>query len=45
MDVLAGRKTGGVIEGNIHISGYPKSQKNFFSISGYCEQNDITPHA
>ena len=40
MDVLAGRKTGGVIEGSIHISGYPKSQETFARISGYCEQND-----
>jgi ABC-type multidrug transport system ATPase subunit len=41
MDVLAGRKTGGVIEGNIHISGYPKRQETFARISGYCEQTDI----
>uniref|UniRef100_V5NXR4 PDR protein 5 n=1 Tax=Tabernaemontana elegans TaxID=761068 RepID=V5NXR4_9GENT len=41
MDVLAGRKTGGVIEGSIHISGYPKKQETFARISGYCEQNDI----
>lgn len=41
MDVLAGRKTGGTIEGNIHISGYPKKQETFARISGYCEQNDI----
>ncbi|KAE8705821.1 Pleiotropic drug resistance protein 3 [Hibiscus syriacus] len=41
MDVLAGRKTGGVIEGSIHISGYPKRQETFARISGYCEQNDI----
>lgn len=41
MDVLAGRKTGGVIEGIIHISGYPKRQETFARISGYCEQNDI----
>lgn len=41
MDVLAGRKTGGVIEGNIYISGYPKRQETFARISGYCEQNDI----
>ncbi|KVH93844.1 AAA+ ATPase domain-containing protein [Cynara cardunculus var. scolymus] len=41
MDVLAGRKTGGVIEGSIHISGYLKSQETFARISGYCEQNDI----
>ncbi|XP_074557496.1 ABC transporter G family member 42-like [Curcuma longa] len=41
MDVLAGRKTGGYIEGDITISGYPKKQETFARISGYCEQNDI----
>ncbi|KAK9131814.1 hypothetical protein Scep_011342 [Stephania cephalantha] len=41
MDVLAGRKTGGYIEGDIRISGYPKEQKTFARISGYVEQNDI----
>ena len=41
MDVLAGRKTGGCIEGDIRISGYPKKQETFARISGYCEQNDI----
>eukprot|EP01018_Ginkgo_biloba_P026509 Gb_37006 [translate_table: standard] len=41
MDVLAGRKTGGYIEGPITISGYPKNQETFARISGYCEQNDI----
>ncbi|KAK9142055.1 hypothetical protein Syun_011455 [Stephania yunnanensis] len=41
MDVLAGRKTGGYIEGDIRISGYPKNQETFARISGYCEQNDI----
>ncbi|KAJ4718245.1 Pleiotropic drug resistance ABC transporter [Melia azedarach] len=45
MDVLAGRKTGGYITGNITISGYPKKQETFARISGYCEQNDIhSPH-
>ncbi|XP_042493681.1 pleiotropic drug resistance protein 1-like [Macadamia integrifolia] len=45
MDVLAGRKTGGYIEGIIKISGYPKNQDTFARISGYCEQNDIhSPH-
>ncbi|KAI3455373.1 hypothetical protein Pfo_012036 [Paulownia fortunei] len=45
MDVLAGRKTGGYINGNITISGYPKKQETFARISGYCEQNDIhSPH-
>ena len=41
MDVLAGRKTSGYIEGNISISGYPKKQETFARVSGYCEQNDI----
>ncbi|PIA65301.1 hypothetical protein AQUCO_00100641v1 [Aquilegia coerulea] len=41
MDVLAGRKTGGLVEGSIHISGYPKNQETFARISGYCEQNDV----
>ncbi|KAL5975219.1 ABC transporter G member 39 [Asimina triloba] len=45
MDVLAGRKTGGYIDGTIKISGYPKNQETFARISGYCEQNDIhSPH-
>ncbi|XP_037413167.1 ABC transporter G family member 37 [Triticum dicoccoides] len=45
MDVLAGRKTGGYIEGEITVSGYPKKQETFARISGYCEQNDIhSPH-
>ncbi|KAJ0007109.1 hypothetical protein Pint_29970 [Pistacia integerrima] len=41
MDVLAGRNTGGYIEGNITILGYPKKQETFAQTSGYCEQNDI----
>lgn len=41
MDVLAGRKTGGYIEGEIKISGFPKEQRTFARISGYVEQNDI----
>ncbi|CAH9101208.1 unnamed protein product [Cuscuta europaea] len=41
MDVLAGRKTGGHIDGDIKISGFPKKQETFARISGYCEQNDI----
>ncbi|CAK8531203.1 unnamed protein product [Lathyrus sativus] len=45
MDVLAGRKTGGHIDGDIKVSGYPKKQETFACISGYCEQNDIhSPH-
>uniref|UniRef100_A0ACD5YHJ1 Uncharacterized protein n=1 Tax=Avena sativa TaxID=4498 RepID=A0ACD5YHJ1_AVESA len=41
LDVLAGRKTGGVIEGDIRIGGYPKIQQTFARISGYCEQTDV----
>ncbi|GKF29988.1 ABC transporter G family member 29-like protein, partial [Tanacetum coccineum] len=41
MDVLSGRKTGGYIEGDIRISGFPKVQETFTRISGYCEQDDI----
>ncbi|CAF1862730.1 hypothetical protein Bca4012_033286 [Brassica carinata] len=41
MDVLAGRKTGGTIEGDVYISGFPKRQETFARISGYCEQNDV----
>ncbi|KAI0528844.1 hypothetical protein KFK09_001387 [Dendrobium nobile] len=41
MDVLCGRKTGGIIEGDIRIGGFPKIQETFARISGYCEQNDI----
>ncbi|VAI86747.1 unnamed protein product [Triticum turgidum subsp. durum] len=41
LDVLAGRKTGGYIEGTIRIAGYPKKQDTFSRISGYCEQSDI----
>jgi hypothetical protein len=33
-DVLAGRKTGGKIEGEILISGHPKEQESFRRISG-----------
>ncbi|CAN6486098.1 unnamed protein product [Victoria cruziana] len=41
MDVLAGRKTGGVIEGEVKIGGHQKVQSTFARVSGYCEQNDI----
>nr|Q8S628.1 RecName: Full=ABC transporter G family member 51; Short=OsABCG51; AltName: Full=Pleiotropic drug resistance protein 13; Short=OsPDR13 [Oryza sativa Japonica Group]AAM18755.1 putatputative ABC transporter [Oryza sativa Japonica Group] len=41
MDVLAGRKTGGYIEGDIRISGHKKEQRTFARIAGYVEQNDI----
>ncbi|KAJ4823600.1 hypothetical protein Tsubulata_026479 [Turnera subulata] len=41
MDVLSGRKTDGIIKGDIRIGGYPKVQQTFARISGYCEQTDI----
>ncbi|XVF66041.1 hypothetical protein PTKIN_Ptkin10aG0002200 [Pterospermum kingtungense] len=41
MDVLSGRKTGGIIEGDIRIGGYPRVQDTFARVSGYCEQTDI----
>ncbi|CAI0467872.1 unnamed protein product [Linum tenue] len=41
LDVLAGRKTGGYITGDIKIAGHPKVQSTFARISGYVEQNDI----
>nr|XP_029150799.1 ABC transporter G family member 39-like [Arachis hypogaea] len=45
MDVLAGRKTSGYIEGSIKVSRYPKKQETFARVSDYCEQNDMhSPH-
>ncbi|XP_031397820.1 pleiotropic drug resistance protein 3-like isoform X2 [Punica granatum] len=45
MDVLSGRKTDGTIEGDIRVGGFPKVQKTFARVSGYCEQFDIhSPH-
>ncbi|KAK2649788.1 hypothetical protein Ddye_017277 [Dipteronia dyeriana] len=41
MDVLSGRKTGGTIEGEIRVGGYPKVQETYARVSGYCEQTDI----
>ncbi|KAH7834726.1 hypothetical protein Vadar_019026 [Vaccinium darrowii] len=41
LDVLAGRKTTGIIEGDIRIGGHPKVQDTFARISGYCEQTDV----
>ncbi|KAF5803244.1 putative sulfate-transporting ATPase [Helianthus annuus] len=41
LDVLAGRKTSGIVEGEIKIRGYAKVQDTFARISGYCEQTDV----
>ncbi|KAL8147902.1 hypothetical protein AgCh_005286 [Apium graveolens] len=41
LDVLSGRKSSGITEGDIRIGGYPKVQSTYARISGYCEQTDI----
>ncbi|KAL4433696.1 hypothetical protein ABPG75_000137 [Micractinium tetrahymenae] len=41
MDVLAGRKTGGVITGDIRVNGFPKEHRTFARVAGYVEQTDI----
>ncbi|KAI8531788.1 hypothetical protein RHMOL_Rhmol11G0162600 [Rhododendron molle] len=41
LDVLAGRKTIGIVEGDIRIGGHPRVQDTFARISGYCEQTDV----
>ncbi|PSC69400.1 Pleiotropic drug resistance 1 [Micractinium conductrix] len=41
MDVLAGRKTGGTITGDIRVNGHPKVHDTLARVMGYCEQNDI----
>ncbi|KAG0561906.1 hypothetical protein KC19_9G102300 [Ceratodon purpureus] len=41
MDVLAGRKTGGYIEGIVKVAGFIKVQETFARVSGYVEQTDI----
>ncbi|KAG6615937.1 ATP-binding Cassette (ABC) Superfamily [Phytophthora cinnamomi] len=41
MDVIAGRKTGGRIVGDIIVNGEPKNPANFSRITAYCEQMDI----
>ena len=38
MDVLAGRKTGGVASGEVHVNGFPKNQRTFARVMGYVEQ-------
>lgn len=41
MDVLAGRKTVGLIEGDILVNGFPKKDGAFNRMMGYVEQNDL----
>lgn len=40
MDVLAGRKTGGKITGDIRLNGHPKDSETFAHVSAYVEQED-----
>ncbi|CAK4124382.1 unnamed protein product [Aphanomyces euteiches] len=41
MDVIAGRKTAGVIDGNMFVNGHLLDRKTFNGVSGYCEQTDM----
>ncbi|KAG6622615.1 pleiotropic drug resistance protein ABC superfamily [Phytophthora cinnamomi] len=41
MDVIAGRKTGGTIKGEILLNGYPATDLAIRRCTGYCEQQDI----
>ena len=41
MDVIAGRKTQGSIEGAILVNGYPKQGRTFNRLCGYVEQTDV----
>ncbi|ETW08015.1 hypothetical protein H310_02393 [Aphanomyces invadans] len=41
MDVIAGRKTASVIEGDMFVNGHPLVRQTFNSVFGYCEQTDM----
>ncbi|TMW67515.1 hypothetical protein Poli38472_011135 [Pythium oligandrum] len=45
MDVIAGRKTGGSIQGQILLNGYLASDLAIRRATGYCEQMDIHSEA
>ncbi|KAG3042725.1 ABC transporter G family member 31 [Phytophthora cactorum] len=45
MDVIAGRKTGGRIVGDIYVNGELKDPAIFSRITAYCEQMDIHSEA
>jgi ABC-type multidrug transport system ATPase subunit/ABC-type multidrug transport system permease subunit len=45
MDVIAGRKTGGKIRGQILFNGHPASRLAVRRCTGYCEQMDIHSEA
>ena len=41
MDVICGRKTEGVMDGEILVNGQPKVESAFRKLVGYCEQTDL----
>jgi len=41
MDVIAGRKTGGKVQGQILLNGYPATDLAIRRCTGYCEQMDV----
>lgn len=41
LDVIAGRKNSGKMEGSIFLNGFPKEQKSFARLTAYVEQMDI----
>ncbi|GAB9464973.1 Atp-binding protein [Globisporangium polare] len=45
MDVIAGRKTSGKIQGEILLNGYPATDLAIRRSTGYCEQMDIHSEA
>ena len=45
LDVLAGRKSTGVVRGQISVNGRPKADHKFRRIMAYVEQFDsLSPH-
>ncbi|KAJ8577783.1 hypothetical protein ON010_g1422 [Phytophthora cinnamomi] len=41
MDVIAGRKTGGTVQGQILLNGHPATDLAIRRSTGYCEQMDV----
>jgi len=41
MDVIAGRKTGGKVQGQILLNGHPATDLAIRRATGYCEQMDV----
>jgi ABC-type uncharacterized transport system ATPase subunit len=38
LDVLAGRKNSGTMEGGVYLNGHPKDPRTFNRVAAYCEQ-------